>query len=95
MYTFKLTKVRHYYGYPQAEYVIDFDGEYLSGTITWYGTTGFDFPKLRRTSKYLYNGYFWSMHALIRDIFGDARDSKFRKAFKLKEGESISVSIGD
>lgn len=88
-YKFTVTKTYHYYGYPQAEDRFKIEGVYCVGSIRYYGNCGFDAPKLE-PSHSINNGYFWSMHALIKDIFCG---SAFRQAFKLKEGESMDIVI--
>jgi len=92
VYKFNVTKTYHYYGYPQAQYNFKFEGEFLNGTVTWYGCNGFDVPKISPKLSGLRNGYFWSMRVLMTDIFCGR---KFRKAFALKEGETMKIEIDD
>ena len=89
-YRFTLTKTMHYYGCPQARYDFNIKGSYLDGRLTWWGNQGFDALVITNNHNGC-NGYIWSMHKLMNEIYGDGKE--IRKGFGLREGESMEIVL--
>lgn len=83
MYTFKITKTYHYYGYPKAEYHYEVDGKYFRAEIKYYGNQGYEMPIV--TCKKQCNGYYWSLNKFMKLLFTGELDSFLRG---IKESET-------